>query len=81
MALAMAGLHNEDIAYLCDQNESFHNLLTPRSHIPVVAPARLLMDPTDEAIVFSFGYMNEIRQQLKPYETGGGRLTSLLELL
>ncbi len=81
MALAMADLHDGDIAYLCDQNESFHNLLTPRSHIRVAAPDRLLTDPTDEAIVFSFGYMNEIRQQLKPYETGGGRLTSLLALL
>ncbi|CAN5718446.1 MAG: methyltransferase domain-containing protein [Pyrinomonadaceae bacterium] len=81
MALAMADLDNRDITYLCDQNTSFHNLLTPRSHVPVAAPERLLTEPTDESIVFSFGYMNEIRQQLAPYEERGGKLISLLDLI
>jgi SAM-dependent methyltransferase len=81
MALAMADLHDKDIAYVCDQNTSFHDLLTPRSHIPVVAPEQLLTDPSDEAIVFSFGYMDEIRRNLAQYEARGGRLISLLELI
>lgn len=81
MTLAMAGLHNDDIAYVCDQNTSFHGLYTPRSHVPVVAPSHLLEDPVDEVIVFSFGYLNEIREQLVEYTGRGGKLVSLLELL
>jgi 2-polyprenyl-3-methyl-5-hydroxy-6-metoxy-1,4-benzoquinol methylase len=81
MALAMADLCDKDITYLCDQNSSFHHLLTPRSHVPVAAPDRLLTEPTDESIVFSFGYLNEIRQQLAPYEKRGGKLISLLDLI
>jgi hypothetical protein len=47
----------------------------------VVAPDQLLTDPSDEAIVFSFGYMDEIRRHLAQYEARGGRLISLLELI
>lgn len=81
MTLANADLGHRDIDYLCDQNTNFHGLLTPRSHVPVVPPERVLEDPVDEVIVFSFGYMNEIRQQLHAYEERGGRFVSLLDLL
>lgn len=80
MTLAMAGLSSSDISYLCDRNQSLHGLYTPRSHIPVVSPDCLLEDPVDEVIVFSFGYLDEIKQQLSRYINRGGRLVSLLEL-
>jgi SAM-dependent methyltransferase len=79
--LAMADLHASDIEYVCDQNPGFQGRFTPRSHVPVVAPERLLSDPADETIVFSFGYLEEIRQQLRAYEERGGRFVSLLDLL
>lgn len=81
MTLAMADLNSDDIAYVCDLNPSFYGLFTPRAHVPVVEPGRLLTDPVDEVIVFSFGYLNEIKQQLSEYTDRGGRLASLLDLL
>jgi hypothetical protein len=81
ITLAMAGLDALDIDYVCDQNPGFQGRFTPRSHVPVVPPARLLRDPVDETIVFSFGYLEEIRQQLRSYEERGGRFVPLLDLL
>ncbi len=80
ITMAMAGLDSSIISYLCDRNTAFHGLYTPRSHVPVVGPEYLLANPTDEVIVFSFGYMNEIRRQLGAY-TDGGKLTSFLDLM
>lgn len=80
MTLAMTDLNQADIAYVCDRNSSFHGLLTPRSHVPVVGPDHLLVDPVGEVIVFSFGYMDEIRQQLHEFEARGGRIVSLLDV-
>jgi SAM-dependent methyltransferase len=81
LTLAMADLSGREVSYVCDQNESLHGLLTPRSHVPIAPPSRLLDDPADETIVFSFGYLNEIRRQLSAYEGRGGRLISLLDLI
>lgn len=81
MVMAQAGLDNHVIRYLCDQNTAFHGLVTPRSHVPIVGPQQAMADPVDEVVVFSFGYMDEIRRELAPYTAKGGRLTSFLDLL
>jgi hypothetical protein len=81
MTLAQAGLTASDIAYLCDQNAGFHGLYTPATHIPVVPPQRLRDDPVDEVIVFSYGYLSEIRAALADVEARGTRFVSMLELL
>jgi hypothetical protein len=70
-----------DFSYVCDKNPGFHGLYTPGSHIPIYAPDKLLEDPVDEVIVFSFGYFQEIYDELKEFRARGGRLTSLLDLL
>jgi ubiquinone/menaquinone biosynthesis C-methylase UbiE len=81
MTLAMTGLTAGDVAFLCDRNSSFHGLYTPATHVPVVPPERLLAEPVDEVIVFSYGYMDEIRAELREFEMRGGRFTSVLDLL
>jgi hypothetical protein len=81
MTLAMAGITNQDIDYLCDQNSSFHGLYTPSSHIPIVSPQHILSNPVDELLVFSYGYMNEIKASLAGFLEQGGRITSMLDLL
>jgi SAM-dependent methyltransferase len=81
MTVAQAGLGADDLAYLCDQNASFHGLMAPKSHVPVVSPDRVTADPVDELIVFSFGYMDEIRRQYADFQSRGGRLVSMLDLL
>jgi hypothetical protein len=70
-----------DVAYLVDKNPAFHSLFTPVSHVPVCGPELLLSDPVDEVVVFSFGYFNEISEELTEVRTKGTRLVSLLDLL
>lgn len=81
MTLAMTGLTANDLAYLCDRNTGIHGRYTPVSHVPVVPPEQVLADPVDEVVVFSYGYMEEIRAALRAYEARGGRFVSMLDLL
>jgi len=80
LTLVMAGFTPKDIEFVCDRNVSLHGLLTPGSRIPVVPPEHLLADPVEEVIVFSFGYMEEIKRALGEYLRRGGRLVSFLDL-
>ena len=60
-----------------------HHVVAQHLQLPVcvIAVDPLLDEHVDETIVFSFGYLNEIRTQLAAYEQGGGRFVSLLDLL
>ena len=49
--------------------------------MPICPPSRLAEDPVDELIVFSYGYMDEIREQLERELPVVPRLTSVLDLL
>ncbi|HWN10334.1 MAG TPA: class I SAM-dependent methyltransferase [Pyrinomonadaceae bacterium] len=80
MTLAAIG-QPDDFAYVCDKNPGFHGLYTPGSHINISSPERLLTDPVDEVIVFSFGYFQEISEELQEFRSRGGRLISLLDIL
>ena len=54
--------------------------MAPGSHVPVVAPEHLAAAPVDHLIVFSYGYMDEIREHV--HELGAEpRLVSVLDLL
>lgn len=81
MTLAGAGLGAGEIAYLCDRSPHGHGMLAPRSHVPICSPSRLAEDPVDELIVFSYGYMEEIREQLERELPAMPRLISVLDLL
>jgi SAM-dependent methyltransferase len=70
-----------DFQYVCDQNTSMHGLFTPVSHIPVMPPEELDRNPVDQVVVFSFGYMDEIRQRCEPILARGGKVVSMLDLL
>jgi hypothetical protein len=80
MTLAVAA-EPGDFAYVVDKNPMFHSFYTPGSHIPVCGPDRLLSDPVEEVVVFSFGYFAEIYEELVEVRARGTRLTSLLDLL
>jgi SAM-dependent methyltransferase len=70
-----------DFAYVCDKNPAFHGRYTPGAHVLVNSPERLLTDPVDELIVFSFGYFREICDELVEFRARGGKLISMLDLL
>jgi SAM-dependent methyltransferase len=81
MTLAYTGLDKDDIAYLVDRNPHAHGWLAPASHTPVVPPSHLDVDPVDDLIVFSYGYMDEIRDQVENELQSSPRLVSVLDLL
>jgi hypothetical protein len=70
-----------DFAYVCDSNEAFHGHYTPAAKILVMPPRHVLQDPVDEIVVFSFGYMEEIRSNLASLGATSVQLTSLLDVL
>jgi len=70
-----------EFEFVCDRNPAFHNRYTPMTGILVVPPEYLFEHHVDEVIVFSFGYMDEIKKFLTPYTQKGGKITSLLELI
>lgn len=81
LTIAQAGLTADDIAYVCDGNGAFHGKLMPASRVPVVAPSQLRLQPVDEVIVFSYGYIDEIRSMHADVEAAGTTFISLIDLL
>jgi SAM-dependent methyltransferase len=80
MTLAYTGLRADDVDYLVDRNPHAHGHLAPGSHVPVVAPEHLADHPVDHLVVFSYGYMDEIREHAR--ELGcDAELVSVLDLL
>jgi protein-L-isoaspartate O-methyltransferase len=80
MTLAFAGLGSDDLVCVADQNEQFHGLVLPKSHVPVVSPAALNEIAPDDIIVFSYGYIAEIREALAEATAAGSKIWSLLEI-
>jgi SAM-dependent methyltransferase len=81
MTLAYAGLGPDDVAYLVDRNPHAHGYVAPGSHVPVVAPEHLDAEPVDDLIVFSYGYIDEIRDQIRGELDTQPELVSVLDLL
>ena len=67
--------------YICDQNPSFHGKLTPKTHIPIVSPLELVSNPVDVLLVFSFGYIKEIREKVSTFPNAPREIISLLEVI
>lgn len=70
-----------EIKYLADRNPKGDNLVTPRSGVRLSGVEKLVSDPADEVLVFSFGYMSEISETLGAVGYKSEQLHSLLDLL
>ena len=80
MTLAYTGLDAADVDYLVDRNPHAHGHVAPGSHVPVVAPEHLADNPVDHLVVFSYGYMDEIREHVRDLGSEA-ELVSVLDLL
>jgi ubiquinone/menaquinone biosynthesis C-methylase UbiE len=69
------------IAYLVDKNPKGQGLFVPKSHIPLVDLQRLASEPVDKLLVFSFGYIDEIRHELSQFGYSDDQAVSLLDIL
>ncbi len=62
-SLAAAGA--EGLAYVVDSDPHKQGRLTPVTHLPVVAPERLLEDPVDLVVLTALAYRDEIVAELR----------------
>lgn len=69
------------IAYVCDANTALHGRLAPKSRVPIVAIDQLSAEPVDTLIVFSYGYMTEIREAVEKLPGAPTRIVSMLDIL
>ena len=70
-----------DLAYICDSSDAHQSMYTPGARIKIVSPPMTEERPVSEIIVCSYGYIDEIRNQLSAHTRRGGRITSLLDIL
>jgi ubiquinone/menaquinone biosynthesis C-methylase UbiE len=80
--MTLAAMSNaRKLKYLVDKNPRHSGLLTPGSHIPVVSIDELKNTPVDEILVFSFGYMEEIKSEIGALGYAPNQFHSLLDIL
>jgi SAM-dependent methyltransferase len=63
----------ELLPYIVDRSPLKQGLCTPGTHIPVVAPERLLADQPDYVLLLAWNFIDEIMQQQAEYVKRGGR--------
>jgi SAM-dependent methyltransferase len=63
----------ELLPYIVDRSPLKQGLYTPGTHIPVVAPERLLTDQPDYVLLLAWNFVDEILAQQAEYIKRGGR--------
>ena len=74
----IAGITKNDLIAVYDKNPFFENKEMPVSRIPVKKPDTLFKDNPDELIVFSYGYIDEIKTYYSNYD---GKIISMLDIM
>lgn len=74
----LAGLDDKLLTCVYDMNVAFHGKKMPVSNIEVRRPAELFSDNPDELVVFSYGYIDEIKEFYKSHPV---KVVSLLDLI
>ena len=74
----IAGITKNDLIAIYDKNPFFDNKEMPVSRIPVKNPDTLFKDNPDELIVFSYGYIDEIKTYYSNYD---GKIISMLDIM
>ena len=63
----------ELLPYIVDRSPLKQGLFTPGTHIPVVAPERLLTDQPDYVLLLAWNFVDEIVAQQAEYRKRGGK--------
>lgn len=61
------------IPYIADRSALKQGRYTPGTHIPVVAPSRLLEDQPDYVLVLAWNFLEEVMEQQVEYRNRGGK--------
>ena len=80
--MTLAAMQNaQKLAYVIDKNPNGIGLLMPKTGLPVYPIEHLRVDPADEILVFSFGYMQEIQKELSTMGYKHEQFHSLIDVL
>jgi SAM-dependent methyltransferase len=71
--LGFLDIRPELLPYIVDRSPLKQGLFTPGTHIPVVAPERLLDDQPDYVLLLAWNFVDEIVEQQAEYRRRGGR--------
>jgi SAM-dependent methyltransferase len=81
--MTLAAIKNADIIkFIVDKNPKDSNIFSPKSNLPVFDIAKLSDDRVDIIIVFSFGYFNEIVEEVtSKFGYSKSQFISILDIL
>jgi SAM-dependent methyltransferase len=71
--LNFVGMGKDTLAFVADRSTYKQGRLTPGTHIPIVAPERLLEQHPDYTLLLTWNFADEILQQQKVYRERGGK--------
>ena len=80
--MTLAAMKNaQKLAYLVDKRPKGSGILTPKSKLPIYPIEQLNIDRADVILVFSFGYMKEIQEELSLMGYRPEQFYSLVDVL
>ncbi len=80
--MTLAAMQNaQKFAYVVDKKPKSPGLLMPKTGLRVFPIEQLSVDPADEILVFSFGYMDEIQKELSVMGYKPEQFHSLIDVL
>jgi SAM-dependent methyltransferase len=80
--MTLAALNNAGkLEYLVDKKPKSEGVFAPKYHLPVYQITQLQTQPVDEVIVFSFGYIKEITEDLIKMGYKPNQIISMLDIL
>jgi hypothetical protein len=71
--LNYAGIGGETLDFVVDRSDLKQGRLTPGTHLPIVAPGRLLDAMPDYVLLLTWNFADEILAQQAEYRRRGGR--------
>lgn len=67
------GLGRETLDYVVDRSTVKQGLYTPGTHLPILAPEKLLEDMPDFVLLLTWNFVDEILEQQAEYRRRGGK--------
>jgi hypothetical protein len=71
--LSYLGFGPDDLDYIADKSPLKQGRVTPGTHIPVVAPDRLMSDLPDYVLLLAWNFADEILAEQAAYRERGGK--------
>ena len=79
-SIAQAELTEKELYCVFDNNQNLNECYIPGTNIPIYSPLKEKLDEISEIIVFNYGYIDEIRQQILGLTSKQIKITSINEI-